>query len=53
MIQFYNNLHFIGKSPLDIAVEERHYDVVKLLIEKGTLQHLDDGKLFYFHFEFL
>ena len=45
MAQNYN-LYFIGKSPLDIAVEERHSAVVKLLIEKGALQHLDDGKLF-------
>ena len=44
MTQHYN-LHFIGESPLEIAVEERHSAIVKLLIENGALQHLD-GKLF-------
>ena len=44
MTQSYNNLHFIGKSPLDIAAERGHSTVVKTLIEKGALQHLDDGK---------
>ena len=47
MTQHNNNLHFIGQSPLDIAVEEGHSAIVKLLIEKGALQQLDDGK---FHF---
>ena len=45
MTQHYN-LHFIGESPLDIAAENGHSASVKLLIEKGALQHLDDGKLF-------
>ena len=42
----YINLHFIGKSPLDIAAEREHSTVVNTLIEKGALQHLDNGKLF-------
>ena len=46
MTQHNNNLHFIGKSPLDIAAEKGRSTTVKLLIEKGALQHLDDGKLF-------
>ena len=53
MTQHNNNLHFIGQSPLDIAVEEGHSAIVKLLIEKGALQHIDDGKLFQFHLKFL
>ena len=43
MTQHYN-LHFIGQSPLEIAVQKRYSAVVKTLIEKGALQHLDDGK---------
>ena len=45
MTQNYH-LHFIGESPLDIAVQEKHSAVVKTLIEKGALQHLDDGMSF-------
>ena len=44
---------FSGKSPLEIAAERGHSTLVKTLIEKGALQHLDDGKLFYFHLKLL
>ena len=47
----YYILDFTGQSSLDIAAEQGHHSLVKLLIEKyDALKHLDDGKLFY-HFK--